>query len=82
MTDGEHDPDDNEEHLFDVIRSRMDQKHRDAGDALDKVNAVYVSTPRDKELRSRFDRFLLYVTARQRYGRRGKGNAFFVTGES
>ena len=68
--------------LFDVLRARMAPEHQTASDVLDRVNAVYVESPRDGVLRNSFDRFLAYVTARQRHERRGKGNAFFITGES
>ncbi len=68
--------------LFDIMRSRMAPQHQDASDVLDRVNAVWVDNGRDTVLRNSFDRFLTYVTARQRYGRRGKGNAYFITGES
>ncbi|QQR39003.1 ATP-binding protein [Devosia rhizoryzae] len=60
----------------------MPEKHQAAGNVLDCVNAVYVESPRDTILRNSFDRFLGYVMADQRHGRRGKGNAFFITGQS
>ena len=81
MNLNEHD-DEEERDLFDVMRDRMAPEHQKAGNVLDKVNEVYVTTGRDDALRKRFDRFLTFVTAKQRHGRRGKGNAFFVTGES
>lgn len=68
--------------LFDIMRARMEPRHQHAGEILDRVNAVYVDSGRDQVLRNSFDRFLTYVTARQRHGRRGKGNAFFITGDS
>lgn len=68
--------------LFEVLRARMAPEHQIASDVLGRVNAVYVETTRDKVLRKSFDRFLTYVTASQRHGRQGKGNAFFITGES
>ncbi|SMQ85902.1 TniB protein [Devosia lucknowensis] len=83
MSDQENQGQGNEpEDVFEVIRGRMSPEHKVASEALDKLNAVYVDTARDKVLGNSFDRFLNYVTAKQRYGRRGKGNAFFVTGES
>ena len=75
--DGDDEPD-----FFEAMRNRMAPEHQEAGKALDRVNAVYVDSPRDKAMRQRFDRFLTFVTAKQRHGRRGKGNAFFVTGHS
>ena len=78
MTDKGHDISD----MFSRVRARMPEKHRHAGETLDRVNAVWVDNARDKALRGVFDRFLTYVTAAQRNGRYGKGNALFVTGES
>ena len=68
--------------FLDLMRSRMPKEHQVAGDVLDLVNAVYVESPRDKILDKSFNRFLTFVMAKQRNGRRGKGNAFFVTGQS
>ena len=80
--DQHKDPSGDSDSLFDIMRARMAPEHRSASDILDRVNDVYVKSPRDDVLRNSFDRFLDYVTARQRHGRRGKGNAFFITGES
>lgn len=71
-----------EDDFLTLMRSRMPDKHQAARDVLDSVNAIYVESPRDKVLRNSFDRFLTYVMASQRHGRRGKGNAFFITGQS
>lgn len=70
---------------FDVLaemRKRMAPEHQRAGLALDRMNAVWVETARDSIVGRSFSRFLTFITASQRHGRRGKGNAFFVTGES
>lgn len=64
------------------LRGRMSTGHQRATEILGRVNAVYVESGRDTVLRNSFDRFLSYVMAPQRYGRQGKGNAFFITGES
>lgn len=74
--------DEESEDVFETARRRMAPKHRLAADILDAVNNVYVSSGRDRTFQARFDRFLTFVTARQRHGRRGKGNAFFITGLS
>lgn len=82
MTHAPQSNDEGEPHFFEILRARMASKHRHASDILDRLNAVYVESPRDTVLRNRFDRFLSYTTAKQRNGRQGKGNALFVTGES
>ena len=74
--------DDEDLHFFELMRRRMAPKHQKAGSVLDRVNDVYVRSPRDNVLNNRFTKFLTYVTAKQRHGRIGKGNAFFITGES
>lgn len=76
------DNEDQERDFFAEIRSRMSSDHRAAADVLDRLNAVWVDSTRDSILERSFDRFLAYVTAEQRHGRRGKGNAFFISGQS
>jgi hypothetical protein len=76
------DDDLDDDEFLELMRSRMPEEHQAAADVLDRVNAVYVESARDRLLAKSFNRFMTFVTAKQRNGRRGKGNAFFITGQS
>jgi hypothetical protein len=67
---------------MDLMRSRQPENRRKAIDVLGAVNSVYVECGRDKVIREVFDDYLDYTMANQRYGRIGKGQAFYLTGES
>ncbi|SMQ85287.1 AAA domain-containing protein [Devosia lucknowensis] len=65
-----------------LIRGRLPEKHKRASDIISKVNQVYVETGRDTALAESFSKFVVWVTAEQNHGFVGKGDAFYVTGES
>lgn len=65
-----------------ILRSRLPQKHQDSGVILDRVSKMYVPTPRDAILAESFNKFVVWVTSEQRNEHAGKGDAFYVTGES
>lgn len=68
--------------LLALLRSRQPETRQGAMEVLDRVNDVYVDCGRDKVIRDVFDDYLDYTLTNQRFGRVGKGQAFFLTGES
>jgi len=65
-----------------TLTSRLPDNHQRAMEVLNKVNAVYVPCGRDTVIRDTFDAYLAFTLANQRYGRVGKGQAFYLTGIS
>lgn len=68
--------------LLNVIKGRMPQNHQHAVEVLGRVNAEYVETGRDVVITEVFHKYLSWLLADQRYGRIGKGEAFYITGDS
>lgn len=64
------------------MRSRLPAKHRNASDIISKVNQHYVKTGRDDALAESFSKFIAWVTADQNHDNAGKGDAFYITGDS
>ena len=65
-----------------MLRERLPANHQRASDIISKVNAHYVATGRDEALTESFSKFVAWVTADQNHGQAGKGDAFYITGES
>lgn len=64
------------------LRERLPEKHRKAAEVIDRVNRVYIETKRDTVLAESFSKFVTWVTSPQRHEYTGKGDAFYITGES
>lgn len=77
MPDREH-----RDHLLDTLIARLPDDQRNVLGVLNAVNDIYIEGGRDKIIRKVFDTYLVYSLASQRHGRRGKGQAFYVTGAS
>jgi len=65
-----------------MMRDRLPKKHRSASDIISKVNQHYVKTGRDEALAESFSKFVAWVIADQNHDNAGKGDAFYITGES
>jgi len=65
-----------------LIRGRLPDNHRKAGAIIDSVNRTYVVTRRDRILAESFNKFVVWITSAQRHELAGKGDAFYITGES
>ncbi|MGV8855630.1 MAG: TniB family NTP-binding protein [Devosia sp.] len=65
-----------------MMRARLPANHHRASDVISKVNAHYVETGRDAALSDSFSKFVAWVTADQNHDQAGKGDAFYITGES
>jgi hypothetical protein len=65
-----------------LMRRRLPENHQKASDILSKVNRHYIRTGRDTLLSESFNKFVTWVTADQNHGLAGKGDAFYITGES
>jgi hypothetical protein len=68
--------------MLQMIKERMPQNHQTAIDVMSRVNSKYVETDRDENLSGIFNKYLSWLIADQRYGRVGKGEAFYITGDS
>jgi len=68
--------------ILDQIAARLPEDKIRAIEVLSRVNAIYVEGHRDTVIRNKFEDYLAFSFANQRHGRRGKGRAFFITGES